>query len=644
MSKQPLHHAIDPVLENPHGLHAEPVPEDVYGSWSAAPAPDGKYVALISDRSGEPAVWIEGPAARQLTKLPIRLPRVLTVSWSPDGAWLVCVTAAAGSSRNEVWVVRPDGTELHLAAGAAPATAALGAGPWHGWASDGRLLVTETDGVISTSLLVSPADGARETIVAGALIALLDFAPAAGRALVRIGPRGYRHLAVIDVRTRKQWPVVTFDVDRSGPGSSGSVGGSGIDGSVERGCLSADGQTVFARSDVGRELAALVAVDIDGGGGSARVLAERDDAELQDVVLSGDGATAVLLWNVHGGTSALTLLDVASAHQQPVMPLPRDVVDECRLSPDGKSLLLTAEDWSDPRGVWTIDLVTDAATPLSSRADGELRGSRGATAATVDVADLSRPELRRFRSADGLELTGWLYRPDFPGPWPTMIHLHGGPEAQERPVYNSLFQSLVAAGIAVLAPNVRGSSGFGRSFLAADDRERRYGAIADVAASVKHLVETGLADPDRIGCMGRSYGGYLTLAALVWHPDLFAVGVDICGMADLETFYLHTEPWIAAAATAKYGHPQDDAALLRELSPIHRIDQLRAPLLVVHGNEDTNVPVEEAEQVVSALAARGIQHQYLLFEGEGHELLATENRVTFVQATVAWASQHLGLP
>jgi dipeptidyl aminopeptidase/acylaminoacyl peptidase len=265
------------------------------------------------------------------------------------------------------------------------------------------------------------------------------------------------------------------------------------------------------------------------------------------------------------------------------------------------------------------------------------------------MRSLERPmqhsrDRRGIVSSDGLELTGWLYRPDTPAPWPTMIHLHGGPEAQERPVYNSLFQSLVAAGIAVFAPNVRGSSGFGRSFIAADDLAGRYGAIEDVAACVAHIVETGVADPERIGCMGRSYGGYLTLAALVWHPDLFAVGVDVCGMADFETFYQNTEPWIAAAAISKYGDPSLDAPLLRDLSPIHRIDRLRAPLLVVHGDEDTNVPVEEAEQVVAALAARGIPHQYLLFPGEGHELLETENRVTFVQATVGWTAQHLGVP
>jgi dipeptidyl aminopeptidase/acylaminoacyl peptidase len=409
---------------------------------------------------------------------------------------------------------------------------------------------------------------------------------------------------------------------------------------VDLACLSPDGRRVYARSDHGRELAALVGVDLSDG--APEVLAERADGELQDVVLAPDGGTAVLLWNVGGGCSAVTLLDLATGREQPLEPLPRAVVDECRLSHGGATLLLTAEDWADPRGVWSLDLASAVATPLSSPADGSVRASRGASTSVAEFEDLTRPELRRLRSADGLELTGWLYRPAAPAPWPSVVYLHGGPEAQERPVYNSLFQSLVAAGVAVFAPNVRGSCGFGRSFLHADDREKRFGAIADVAACVRHLVETGIADPRRIGCMGRSYGGYLTLAALVEHPELFAVGVDVCGMADFATFYAATEPWIAAAAVAEYGDPTRDAELLRALSPIHRIGRLRAPLLVVHGGQDTNVPVEESEHVVAALAARGVEHRYLLFPDEGHELLATPNRVAFVQATVEWVTRHLG--
>jgi dipeptidyl aminopeptidase/acylaminoacyl peptidase len=602
--------------------HLDAVPEDVYSSWSASPAPDGQHVAFVSDRSGEPTVWLEGPQPRRLARLAVTMPWVITVSWSPDGAWLACLTTAPGSSRTEVWLVRPDGTGLHLAAGHPPGTAVLGAGPWHGWSADGRLLITETTGVTSSCLLIGP-DGTRQDISSGPLQALLDHSPASGRALVRVGPRGDRRLVLVEPDGR-EIPVVT---------------GSG-NGSVDRACLSPDGRTVFARSDVGRELAALVSVTV--GSDQPRVVAQRMDAELEDVVLAADGTTAVLLWNINGGLSSLSLLDVATSRQEEVLPLPRDVVDECRLEPDGKTLLLTAQDWADPRGVWTIDLVSGEATPLSSRADGELRGSRGASAASVDTADLTRPVLRRFRAPDGLQLTGWLYRPEGEAPWPAMIHLHGGPEAQERPIYNSLFQSLVAAGIAVFAPNVRGSSGFGRSFVTADDGAKRWAAIQDVVACLDHLVRTDVADPERVGVMGRSYGGYLTLAALVWHPELFTVGIDVCGMADFHTFYEHTEPWIASAAYSKYGHPVEDSQLLRDLSPIHRIDALRAPLLVVHGADDTNVPVEEAEQVVAALTERGVEHRYLVFPGEGHELMATPNRVAFVQAAVAWVQHHIG--
>jgi dipeptidyl aminopeptidase/acylaminoacyl peptidase len=249
--------------------------------------------------------------------------------------------------------------------------------------------------------------------------------------------------------------------------------------------------------------------------------------------------------------------------------------------------------------------------------------------------------LHRFASHDGLEISGWLFRPAGDAPHPTVLWFHGGPEAQERPGHGPLFQSLVDRGIAVFAPNVRGSSGFGRSFVNADNGPLRYAAIADVEACVKYLVSAGVADPGRVGCMGRSYGGYLTLAALTTYPDLFAVGIDVCGMSDFATFYEHTEPWIASAAVSKYGDPVTDADLLRDLSPITRIDRLTTPLMVVHGENDSNVPVIEAEQVVAALAERGVEHAYLLFPDEGHELLHRSSRAEYLRATVDWLTRHL---
>jgi dipeptidyl aminopeptidase/acylaminoacyl peptidase len=281
--------------------------------------------------------------------------------------------------------------------------------------------------------------------------------------------------------------------------------------------------------------------------------------------------------------------------------------------------------------VWCIDLATGAGRRLAGRVEPGRIGGAGPR----------DPELHRLRAAAGLGLTGWLYRPDGGGPHPTVVVLHGGPEAQERPGYSPLFHALVARGVAVFAPNVRGSSGFGRTFVNADNGAARTAAIADVAACVGYLVDAGIAEPGQIGCAGRSYGGYLTLAALVTYPELFAVGIDVCGMSDLTTFYANTEPWIAASAVSKYGHPQRDRELLRELSPLRRIDRIVAPLLVVHGANDSNVPVSESAQLVDALRALGRTHRYLRFPDEGHEVLGRVNREILIGTAVDWLCHHL---
>lgn len=308
---------------------------------------------------------------------------------------------------------------------------------------------------------------------------------------------------------------------------------------------------------------------------------------------------------------------------------PRDVLSWCALSRDGGRVVFAAESPGDPRNIWMIETTTDEVAPVTYPPPH------------VTPRAPLRPELHRFASHDGLRISGWLYGGRAGHPAPTVIYLHGGPEAQERPQFNPLFRALVARGLAVFALNVRGSAGSGRAFVNADNVDKRYGAIADVSAAAEYVIAGGYADPERLGCMGRSYGGYLTLAALTWYPKLFAAGVDVCGMADLETFYARTEPWIAAAATSKYGDPQRDRALLRDLSPLHRIDRLRAPLLVVHGAHDTNVPLHEAEQVVTAAADRSFPCEFLLFRDEGHQILKKVNQVYFVQRVGDWLTEHL---
>jgi dipeptidyl aminopeptidase/acylaminoacyl peptidase len=255
---------------------------------------------------------------------------------------------------------------------------------------------------------------------------------------------------------------------------------------------------------------------------------------------------------------------------------------------------------------------------------------------------LVTPTLETFAGRDGLPLTGWLYRaPGSAMAGPAALSLHGGPEAQERPGFDPHHQALAAAGIAVFAPNIRGSSGFGREFVHADDLHGRDDAFADVLAAAEHLVTEGIADAERIAVTGRSYGGYLTLASLAFSPGVFAAGIDICGMSDLVTFYRDSEPWIAAAAVSKYGHPERDRALLEAISPLAAADRIDVPLLVVHGEHDTNVPIGEARQIVSALQQLGRPVEYLQLESEGHTFRRADSRKLLARTMLRFLTDAL---
>ena len=208
-------------------------------------------------------------------------------------------------------------------------------------------------------------------------------------------------------------------------------------------------------------------------------------------------------------------------------------------------------------------------------------------------------------------------------------------------MFNRTYSALLQLGIAVFAPNVRGSTGFGRTFQHLDDRERRFDAIRDIGSCVDHIVASGIADPKRIGTMGWSYGGFMTMAAITEFPERFAAAVCQYGMVNLRTWFANTEPWIAAAMVAEFGDPATDADLLDRLSPINKVDRVRAPTLVIHGANDTNCPVDEAQQMVAAIADRGIPVELILFPDEGHGFTLPSNRARAALETARWFERYL---
>jgi dipeptidyl aminopeptidase/acylaminoacyl peptidase len=458
------------------------------------------------------------------------------------------------------------------------------------------------------------SSGRRRYLTSGTAAAVCTFSHDGRYAVVRLGARGARRLVLVDTR------------------SGGGAELLGVNATVADARFAPDDRTIYLRTDAGRQFAALLALPRVAAGypDAAEVIAARDNAELERFALEPTGRAVVAVWNVDG-RSELELIDLADGERQP-LPLPdADVVTSCLFAQDGGSLVLAVESGGEPSHVLRYPLPPAEPVRLAPALPPPWPPDAPAEA-----------ELHRWLARDGLEVSGWLYRPAGAlGAVPTLLWFHGGPEAQERPVFNALHQAVVSHGLAVFAPNVRGSTGYGRSFTDADVHDLRFAAITDVADAVGYLVDAGLADPDAIGCAGRSYGGYLTVAALVHYPELFQVGVDFCGITDFETFYVHTEPWIAAAATSRYGDPWLDAELLRKLSPIHDAGRVVAPLLVVHGGQDTNVPQIEAEQLVGALRERGAAVGYLLLPDEGHEVLGAANRAIVVREVVAWVTTHL---
>lgn len=606
-------------------------------TYGASLSPDATAFAHIVDDGGYPRAvqrFLRGSrtSSSRDVELPVQGP-VTRVIHSADGHWLACEVAPEGGTRTQIWVVttHPDDRDARRIdqwpAGAPEGTAQL-----VGW--DGVLvsaILTGEDGV-GSSCLINPADGTNIVLDRRSGGKLIDAWN--GAALVRVGPRGHRELIMLHGLT--EIALLPYD--------SGSITDAGVilddhhprrlrsgpHGEVMKLYHPAEGYPLnstrgyvraLIRSDNGSEHARLIEVTSTEDGVSYHVVAERPGYDLDEFVVSDDLSTIALLWNIHG-RSELQILEYADNTLSEPIPLPGPVAGELSISAVGSTVALTVQGPSMPR---TVELV-DSRSREWERIDREPSGGSAA----------GDPELVTIRARDGLDVTGWLYSPSGDESVGALVYLHGGPEGQARPEYSEIFPVLLDAGIAVLTPNVRGSGGFGRTFSHADDKELRFAAIDDVADCARFLVDRGLVAPHRIACCGWSYGGYLTQAVLTFHPELFAAGISICGMSDLGTFYRNTDPWEAAAAYPKYGHPVNDRELLDRLSPLLRVEALTAPLLLVHGANDTNVPATESRQMFHALRELGRTVEHLEFDDDGHHILKFENRGALVKAIADW--------
>ncbi len=591
----------------------------VGGAWSPSFSPDGARLAFVSDLSGVPQVWTlptSGGFPERVT--PFEDP-VAKVRWSPAGPLLAFTVAPGGSANEQIWVSRPDGTGLRLLTDGGRELNRL-----DGFTRDASRLRVASSGRSAAAIdayLLDPLT--REVSARSVASGASSFADVScdGRfaLLSRASRPGGDDLFLVDLANGAELLLTTHESPAA----------------FRDAAFSPDSKTVWLSTDAGRDLLAFARIRLapNGAPGPIEVVASRDDAELSAFAVDGAGLTAALVWNV-AGRSELSFVDLATLRSRPGPALPAEVATDAVFSPDGTRLALVLSGSDAPADVWLLE-----------RARGTLRQVTKSPRAGIDPGSLAKPTLVRISGRDGLPIPARLYRPrGAAGPGPVALWLHGGPEASARHAFPADVQALVAEGISVLAPNVRGSAGSGRRFASLDDGPLRRDAIEDVAACVDWAVSSGLADPTRVGVLGVSGGGYLAMAALAAFPDRFAAAATLAGFADLPSFLRSTEPWLAAPSKAEYGDPETDPLLLDALSPARRLEHVTTPTLVLHGANDTICPVGDAERLVRSLDRRGVPTRWVVFSDEGHGFRKTSSRVRATVEVVRWFATYLAGP
>ncbi len=261
----------------------------------------------------------------------------------------------------------------------------------------------------------------------------------------------------------------------------------------------------------------------------------------------------------------------------------------------------------------------------------------------IDVSKFRLPGLVHYPSFDGKKIPAFLYLPpDYQKgkKIPFVVSYHGGPEGQYRPSFSRSFQYLLTQGYGVMAPNVRGSSGYGKAYIEADNYKNRFKSVKDGVWAVKYLIDQGYTAKKKVAAFGGSYGGFMVMATITEAPELFGAACNVVGVVNFETFLKQTKAYRRHLREAEYG-PLSDPEFLRSISPIHKLDKIDTPLMLAHGLNDPRVPIGEAMQISVALKKRGLDVEELYFPDEGHGFAKEENRLLFYEQVAKFFDKHL---
>ncbi|MBT8094511.1 MAG: alpha/beta fold hydrolase [Gammaproteobacteria bacterium] len=344
-----------------------------------------------------------------------------------------------------------------------------------------------------------------------------------------------------------------------------------------------------------------------------------------------------------GGLSSVYLLDTRTRKHRKVAGLPTGTASGLAFSPDDRRLGMTLNTAQTPSDTFSLEL---GAQPLEY---GELVRWTRSEVGGLDTSSFVAPELVHFPTFDEVdgaprEIPAWVYKPPGKGPFPVIVSIHGGPEGQARPRFSSTYQLwLKELGAAIVVPNVRGSAGYGKTYVSLDNGFNREDSVRDIGALLEWLDTRSDLDAGRVAVFGGSYGGYMVLASAVHFSDRLRAAVDIVGISSFVTFLENTQDYRRDLRRVEYGDERDPAmrAHLEKISPLNNVEKIDIPMFVVQGQNDPRVPVTEAEQIVAALRNQGQKVWYMNALNEGHGYRRKENRDIYQQATVMFLREHL---
>jgi len=578
-------------------------------------SPDGTQVAYASNASGQYNLWRQpshGGAARQLTAFEEQTARQAV--WSPDGDRILIAADAQGTEQFQLFEVpsetgwaypltKDDQVRHHL--------------PAEAFSPDGRRFAYTSNARQPTDfdVYVRDVDGEAQLVLEGHALYDVD----------RWSPDG-RYLLVVEILSNTDQNIHLVEV---------STGESRLltphEGEVIHtpGPFAPDGHGFYLLTNAGREFRGLAFHELQSG---ETQWIETPEWDVEDFDLSENGR--FLAWTVNeDGYSKLYVRDIATDRLIPLPDLPSGVIDTLRFAPDNRHLAFYAATATRPRELYSLNLNDSTLTRLTS---GFIGG--------IPETDLIAPELVRYPTFDGRQIPAYLYRPvgaSVGQPVPVVLSIHGGPEAQERPAYFGLYQYLLNRGIGILAPNIRGSTGYGLTYQQLIHRDWGGAELRDIEAAAQYLQSLDWVDPQRLGVFGGSFGGFATLSAVSRLPEYWSAAVDIVGPANLITFLHNAPPFWKRFTKQWVGDPEEDYDMLVERSPLTYVDNIRAPLLVIQGANDPRVVKTESDQIVERLRELGRTVEYLVFEDEGHGFTKRRNELRAFRATVEWFEQQL---